>query len=89
MLCTESNKRSHFEEPPAPIFVCCQARQKKSGKREERKQAKDLPLVGMLNKDTRVYKKPISIKELLKGTKFDVSLLEFVAWSPALCKEIK
>lgn len=81
------NKRPHIEESSA--LARTQTRQKKGGKKGERKQANVLPLVEMLNDATGEYKKPISIKELLKGTKVDISLLDLVAWSPASCKEIK
>lgn len=44
---------------------------------------------GSKNEITGVHKKSVSIRELLKGTKVDVSLLDLVAWSPASCKEVK
>lgn len=83
------NKRPHIEEVSAPTTGRTQCCHKKSGKRGERKQAEVFPLVGMLNETTGVHKKPVSIRELLKGTKVDVSLLDLVAWSPSSCKEVK
>lgn len=83
------NKRPHIEETSAPTTGRTQGRHKKSGKRGEQKQAEVLPLVGMLNETTGACEKPVSIRELLKNTKVDVSLLDLVAWSPASCKEVK
>lgn len=43
----------------------------------------------MLNKITKVYKKPVLIRQLLKNTKVDISLLDLVVQSLVLYKEIK
>lgn len=83
------NMCPHIEDTSARTTGRTQGRHKKSGKRGEQKQTEVLPLVGMLNETTRVHEKPVSIRELLKSIKVDVSLLDLVAWSPTSYKEVK
>lgn len=43
----------------------------------------------MLNDVKGEYEKLVSIEEILKSTRSDISLLDLVTWSPALYNEIK
>lgn len=82
-----TNERPYIEELTTSTRT--QARQKRSGKKREKKQSDAFPLMGMLNDATKEYEKLVSIREILKSTRLDISLLDLVAWSSASCKEIK
>lgn len=47
------------------------------------------PLVGMMNESTGAYDRPISVRQVLKQNKVDISWLDWIAWSPDACKELK
>ena len=81
-----------FMQPPqaqAPMGQPNQAQvlKKKGGKRTARK-GEPQPLVGLYDKLGK-YESPISIRQLLMANKVDMSFLDLVAWSPAVCKELK
>ncbi len=47
------------------------------------------PLVGIMNDKIGAYDKPVSIRQVLKDNKVDMSWMDWLAWSPAACKELK
>ena len=82
------NKRPHMEFAiPGPG----EGKSGRKGKRTTgtRKKADPQPLVGMFNDTTGTYDKPVSVRQVLKDNKVDMSLLDFMAWSPEACREMK
>lgn len=61
----------------------------KKGQKRVGKKAEPQPLVGMINESTRAYDKPVSIRQMLKQNKVDISWMDWLAWSPDACKEVK
>ncbi len=45
--------------------------------------------MGVFNDNLGQYDSPISIRDLLQSNKVDMTWMEFVAWSPAVCRELK
>ena len=43
----------------------------------------------MLDDTTGAYDKPLSIRRVLKANKIDMTFMDFMAWSPSACKELK
>lgn len=72
------NKCLYIKEIFASIIGSTQGCHKKNRKRRKQKQAKVLLLMEILNKTTRACEKPVSIRELLKNRKFDITLLGLV-----------
>ncbi len=64
-------------------------RPKKKGQRKIGKRIEPQPLVGMLDETTEAYDKPLSIRHVLKNNKVDMTWMDYLAWSPAACKELK
>ncbi|KAK4697103.1 hypothetical protein P7C71_g925, partial [Lecanoromycetidae sp. Uapishka_2] len=64
-------------------------RQKAKGQKRVGKKAEPQPLVGMFNETIGKYDAPISIRWVLQNNKVDITWMDFVAWSPAVCKELK
>lgn len=99
------NKRPHFQEEPAPVqqppqqpafpqqlpfqFQAADERPKVKGKKRVGKKAEPQPLIGMFNDSLGRYDSPVSIRQLLQNNKVDISWMDLVAWSPAVCKEMK
>ena len=61
----------------------------KKGQKKVGKKAEPQPLMGMMNESTGAYDKPVSIRQMLKQNKVDISWMDWLAWSPDACKEIK
>ena len=64
----------------------------KSGKKSQKKVGKRTdpqPLIDMMNDVTGSYNKPISIRQILKQNKIDMSWMNWITWSPDACKELK
>lgn len=47
------------------------------------------PLVGMMNESTGTYGRPISVRQMLKQNKVDISWMDWIACSPDACRELK
>ncbi len=62
-------------------------RPKRKGKKRVGKKAEPQPLVGLFNGTQ--YESPVSVREVLQSTKVDMTWMDLVAWSPAVCKELK
>lgn len=43
----------------------------------------------MLDDTTGAYDKPLSIRRVLKANKIDMIFMDFMAWLPSACKELK
>ena len=43
----------------------------------------------MFDEKSGEYDQPLSIRAILKSTKVDIAMMDFLAWSPAACQEIK
>ena len=92
------NKRPHTEQPlpqqdpgqqqPAFQFQS-NDRQKVKAQKRVGKKAEPQPLVGMFNDSLGKYDSPISIRHVLQTNKIDMTWMDLVAWSPAVCKELK
>jgi hypothetical protein len=90
------NKRPHVEEPlpqqnpsqpPVPQFQSSE-RPKVKGQKRVGKKAEPQPLVGMFNDALGKYDPPISIRHVLQTNKIDMTWMDLVAWTPAVCKEL-
>ena len=64
-------------------------RQKVKAQKRVGKKAEPQPLVGMFNDSLGKYDSPISIRHVLQNNKVDMTWMDLVAWSPAVCKELK
>jgi hypothetical protein len=53
------------------------------------KKVEPQPVVGMFNETLGKYDTPISIRQVLKANKVDISWMDLIAWSPGVCREIK
>lgn len=64
-------------------------RPKRKGKKRVGKRVEPQPLVGMFNDTLGRYDSPVSIRQVLQNNKVDMTWMDLVAWSPAVCKELK
>lgn len=71
-------------QPPATTE---EGRPKRRGRKRVGKKAEPQPLVGMFNGVQ--YDSPVSVRQVLQNTKVDMTWMDLVAWSPAVCKELK
>ncbi|KAL2041876.1 hypothetical protein N7G274_005063 [Stereocaulon virgatum] len=92
------NKRPYVEQPspqqdPGQQLLAFQfqanGRLEFKGQKRAGKKAEPQPLVGMFNDSIGNYDPPISIRHVLQTNKVDMTWMDLVAWSPAVCKEIK
>ena len=96
------SKRPHMEDPrprtmdvpdntsgvPGPSFPSG-TRTKKKGQKMVGKKSEPQPLVGMFDDSIGTYEKPISVRQMLRESKVDMSWMDWMAWSPEACKEMK
>ena len=64
-------------------------RPKRKGKRKVGKKTELQPLVGMFNDSSAKFDTPVSIRQVLQHNKIDMTWLDLLCWSPAMCKELK
>ena len=64
-------------------------RPKKKGQKRTGKKTEPQSLVGMMDDSTGAYDKPMSIRHVLKNNKIDMTWMDYLAWSPSACKELK
>lgn len=91
------NKRAHVEDAPetpaqaVPTMTQFQAgaRDRKKPSKKVGKRANPQPLVGMLDEKSGVYDRPVSIRQMLKDNKVELSWIELLALSPEVCREVK
>jgi len=89
----ETLQQTQNSQVPQPQFnqpqFMPEERMKKKGQKKVGKKVEPQPLVGMFNDDQGKYESPISIRTLMKQHRVDISLMDFVAWSPQACRELK
>lgn len=78
-----------FVQQPFQFQTMEPNRTKRKGQRKAGKKVEAQPLVGMFNERIGSYDQPVSIRAILQDIKFDISLMDFVAWSPAAGREMK
>lgn len=64
-------------------------RPKRKGKKRMGKKVEPEPLVGMFNETLGRFDSPVSIRQVLQNNKVDMTWMDLVAWSPAVCRELK
>lgn len=64
-------------------------RPKRKGQRRVGKKTEATPLARMIDEISGVFDKPVSVREVLKRNRVDISLMDQMAWSPSACKELK
>lgn len=81
------NKRFHLK------FSAPGLEKEKAKKKEQRqieiKKTDSILMMSMFNDAIETYDKSISIRQILKDNKVDMSLLDFMTWSPKTCREMK
>lgn len=84
-------QQSNLPQSQLPItFQANDTRQKiKPKKRVGGKKAEPMPLVGLFDELTGSYDSPVSVRAVLQQTKVELSLLNLVAWSPSMGRELK
>ena len=83
---------SHFQpiqRPPLFANQASQERPKRKGQRRVGKRVELQPLVGMYNDSLEGYESAISIRQVMQNNKIDMTWMDVLAWSPAMCKELK
>ncbi len=75
------------QQPSTGAMEDEEQRPKRKAKKRTGKKVEPQPLVGMFNGTS--YENPVSIRQVLQNTRIDLSWMDFVAWSPAACRELK
>ena len=86
------NKRIHYDATISPSQVPQLDQSGKPKKRAQKKvgqKVKPQPLIGMFDDVKGAYDKPISVRQALRANKVDMTWMDFIAWSPEACKELK
>ena len=88
-----SNQGPSFQAEPTqpqqtiPITIE-EDRRVRKGKRRVGRKIEPQPLTKLINKSGS-YNNPISVREILKNNKIDVTIINLIAWSLAIYKELK
>jgi len=82
-------QQSQQPQQPFQFQAITDDRTKRKGQKRVGKKTEPQPLVGMFNDLAGKYDSPISIREVLQRNKVDISWMDLVAWSPAVCRELK
>lgn len=77
------------QQHPYQFQAATEERPKRKGQKRVGRKIEPQPIVGMFNDTLGKYDAPISIRELLQKNKVDMTWMDFVAWSPAVCRELK
>ena len=64
-------------------------RDKKKGTTRVGKVTTPNSLVGCMDDKTGVIEEPVSLREILRKTHFNISLIDYFAWSPMACTELR
>ena len=76
--------------PPAfPFSAGPDNRPKQKAKKRVGRRAEPQQLVGLYNEGLLKYDSPVSVRQVLQNTKIDMNWMDLVAWSPAICRELK
>ncbi|KAL8845914.1 MAG: hypothetical protein Q9221_008958, partial [Calogaya cf. arnoldii] len=87
----QSGQLSSQPQPGAPFQFQSSdnTRDKKKGQKRTGKRAEPTPLVGLLDKRTGNMDSPISIRQVLKNNKVDMTWIDWMAWLPSACRKLK
>lgn len=88
------NKRPNMEgdilvEPFSALSHISVDRPKRKGQKRVGKKTEATPLAGMIDETSGAFDKPVLVREILKRNRVDISLMDWMAWSPSACKELK
>lgn len=88
---SDLNKRAYYDINASAIVSQQDVREKNKKKRQKRikKKIKPQPLIEMFDESKRVYDKPISVRQVLRKRKVDLSWINFLAWSLEAYRELK
>ena len=86
----QPNPEIHGQSNPAfPFQANPENRPKQKAKKRVGKRAEPQQLVGLYNEGLLKYDSPVSVRQVLQHTKVDMTWMDLVAWSPAICRELK
>ena len=74
-------------QPAFPFQANSEDRTEQKGKRRVGKRAEPQSLVRLMN-DQGSLDSPVSVRNVLQTTKVDMTWMDLVAWSPAVCREL-
>ena len=83
------NPGSLSQPPVFPFQANPENSPKQKAKKRVGKRAEPQQLVGLYNESLLKYDSPVSVREVLQHTKVDMTWMDLVAWSPAICRELK
>lgn len=90
---SSANKRPYLDmAAPSQIqdhSMSTSGKPKKKGQKRIGKKTEPQPLVGMFDESSGAYDKPVSVRQVLKANKVDMTWMDWMAWSPDACKELK
>ena len=72
-----------------PAMPPAEPRPKKKGQKRTGKTATITPIVGLMDEETGFLDRPMSVRQLLKTQKVDLTWMDFCVWSPTVCRELK
>ena len=80
-----------YQPQPGMPFVpaTTTGRPKRKGQKRVGKKTELQPLVGMYNDAQEKFDAAISIRHVMQQNKIDMTWMDMLAWSPAMCKELK
>lgn len=86
-----------FPQPRVPLSQAPQPlpsqpaaeRPKRKGQRRVGKKTELQPLVGMFNDAQGKFDSAVSVRSVLSHNKIDMTWMDMLAWSPAMCRELK
>ena len=80
-----------YQPQPGMPFVpaTTTGRPRKKGQKRVGKRTELQPLVGMYNDAQEKFDAAISIRHVMQQNKIDMTWMDMLAWSPAMCKELK
>ena len=82
-------QQSQQTHQPQVVFQAADNRPKVKAKKRVGKKAEPMPLVGLFDELTGSFDAPVSVRAMLQQTKVELSLLNLVAWSPSMGRELK
>ena len=74
---------------PGNVVPPTVGKQKRKGQKKVGKKAELQPIVGMFNDALGRFEPVVSVKDVLRVNKIDMTWMDMLAWSPAMCKELK
>jgi hypothetical protein len=82
-------QQSQQPQQPFQFQAVTDDRTKRKGQKRVGKKTEPQPLVGMFNDTLGRYDSPVSIRKVLQRNKVNISWMDLVTWSPAVCRELK